>query len=275
MSRDHEEKRQGETAEAMFGKLATPLVDEAMEQASALNGDVDPEVLHKLRVALRRLRTLYWAYRPLLDEQFDEQQRAVFKFLATSAGSTRDWDILLELLNKLDVKQLAEPLQQRRDSALATSIQTITNADVKHVLHDSLREAKHQLNTGSERVPVEKFAQRRIHAAEKQLKKRIKRAQDAKQSDYAAYHEVRKAGKKVRYLLEFFEPAVGSGKGSHLKKLRRLQKRFGKLNDVVASRDLLSNEQGTLPEGSDSKRALRALRAEQKMRFKAARKAMH
>ena len=117
-------------------------------------------------------------------------------------------------------------MQQRRDSALATSIQTITNADVKHVLHDSLREAKHQLNTGSERVPVEKFAQRRIHAAEKQLKKRIKRAQDAKQSDYAAYHEVRKAGKKVRYLLEFFEPAVGSGKGSHLKKLRRLQKRF-------------------------------------------------
>ncbi len=123
------------------------------------------EVLHKLRVTLRQLCTLFWAYRPLLDEQFDEQQRAVFKFRATSAGSTRDWDILLELLNELDVTQLSEPLKVRRDSALATSIQIIANADVKHVLNDGLRQAKHQLNTGRERVPVEKFAQRRIKDA--------------------------------------------------------------------------------------------------------------
>jgi CHAD domain-containing protein len=259
-----------ETAEAMFGQLASPLVDEANAQVSALNGEVDPEVLHKLRVALRRLRTLFWAYRPLLDKEFDTQQRALCKFLATSAGSTRDWDILLELLAELDAAKDSEPLKAQRDAALATSIQTITNADVKHVLSDGLRQAKHQLNTGHERVEVERFAQTRIGAAQKQLKKRIKNALKARRSDYAAYHEVRKAGKKVRYLLEFFEPMIARKKGLKLKQLKRLQKHFGALNDVVASRTLLASHSDL-----SSKDAMRALKAEQKTRFKAARKALH
>jgi hypothetical protein len=48
-----------------------------------------------------------------------------------------------------------------------------------------------------------------------------------------------------------------------------LQKRFGALNDVVASRNLLSNHPDI-----ESETALRALKAEQKARFKAARKAL-
>jgi CHAD domain-containing protein len=259
-----------DTAEAMFGQLASPLVEEATAQVSALNEDVDPEVLHKLRVALRRLRTLFWAYRPLLDKEFDTQQRALCKFLATSAGSTRDWDILLELLDELDATQGSEPLKKQRDSALATSIQTITNADVKHVLSDGLRQAKHQLNTGHERIAMERFARARIRAAQKQLKKRIRRALKARRSDYSAYHEVRKAGKKVRYLLEFFEPMITRKKGLKLKQLKRLQKHFGALNDVVASRTLLATHSDI-----STKDAMRALKAEQKTRFKAARKALH
>jgi CHAD domain-containing protein len=141
------------------------------------------------------------------------------------------------------------------------------------VLTSGLKEANHQLNTGRHRVPVERFARKRIGAARSQLKKRIKRARRAKRSDYAAYHEVRKAGKKVRYLIEFFEPDITPRMRSKVKSLKRLQKRFGALNDVVASRDLLS--QGTLPVGSAAaKHAMRALDAEQKQRFKAARKAI-
>lgn len=83
------DKAQGEnttsnTAEAEFGKYATPLVHEALSQAATLDADPDAEVLHKLRVALRRLRTLLWAYRPVLNEEFDAKQRAIYKFLARS-----------------------------------------------------------------------------------------------------------------------------------------------------------------------------------------------
>jgi CHAD domain-containing protein len=262
------------TAEARFGDLASPLIDEAMQHAATVDGNTDPEVLHKLRVALRRLRTLFWAYRPLLDEEFDTRQRALFRYLATSAGSARDWDILIELLHELDVEGFDETVKAHRANVLATSIENLANADMKHVLLSGLKEANHQLNTGPQRVPVERFAKKRIGAARSQLKKRIKRALRAKQSDYAAYHEVRKAGKKVRYLIEFFEPDIPAKLRAEVKSLKRLQKRFGALNDVVASRDLLSNSRGEFADDASEKHALRALKAEQKHRFKAARKAI-
>lgn len=69
-------------------------------RADALETEPDAEKLDKLRVSLRQLRTLLWAYRPLLDSEFDSQQRAVNKFLANAAGSTRDWDILIGLVEK-------------------------------------------------------------------------------------------------------------------------------------------------------------------------------
>ncbi|SAK62288.1 CHAD domain-containing protein [Caballeronia fortuita] len=262
------------TAEARFGDLASPLIEEATRQASALDTDTDPEVLHKLRVAVRRLRTLFWAYRPLLDDDFDTRQRALLKYLATSAGSTRDWDILLELVKELDVEGLEEAIKAHREAALATSVQTLTNADVKHVLQSGLKDANHRLNTASQRVPVERFARKRIGAARGQLKRRIKQALRAQQSNYAAYHEVRKAGKKVRYLLELFESDIKPELRAKVKHLKRLQKRFGALNDVVASRELLVNSKDTLGGDAHAKDALRALKTEQKHRFKAARKAI-
>ncbi|SAK56405.1 CHAD domain-containing protein [Caballeronia hypogeia] len=263
-----------DTAESRFGQLASPLIDEATTHAAALDEHSDPEVLHKMRVALRRLRTLFWAYRPLLDDDFDTRQRALFKYLANSAGSTRDWDILRELLNELDLDDLDEQLEARRAAVLSSSIETISNADVKHVLVTALKEANRELNTGRRRVSMKRFARRRVGDAQDQLKRRIKKALRAKRSDYAAYHEVRKAGKKVRYLIEFFDADLSSKKRGDLKALKRLQKRFGALNDVVASRNLLSNCEGELPDGGDVGRALRALKAEQKQRFKAARKAL-
>ncbi|CAB3809004.1 CHAD domain-containing protein [Paraburkholderia fynbosensis] len=60
--------------------------------------DANAEKLHRLRVALRRLRTLLWAYRPMLDAKFDNEQRELFKSLASAAGNTRDWDILIALV---------------------------------------------------------------------------------------------------------------------------------------------------------------------------------
>ena len=85
-------------AESTFAALAAPLVDEALSQSASIHADASPESLHQLRVALRRLRSLWWAYGPLLDRQENARQRALYRFLADAAGKTRDWDILLELL---------------------------------------------------------------------------------------------------------------------------------------------------------------------------------
>jgi CHAD domain-containing protein len=257
-------------AKASFDQYAAPLVDEASERAAALQSSSDAEVLHKLRVALRRLRTLFWAYKPVLNEDFDERERAVLRFVANAAGRTRDWDILIALLPLEGDQPAHEALHARREEVLKSSRATISNADVAHMLRNALSSAHREFSEAGERISIDKLASRRLRDARKQLKRRIRHALKAKRADYAALHDVRKAGKKVRYLLDFFAPILPKKELKGRKTLKRIQKRFGDLNDVVASRHLLTAEGGEIAAGFDEARARRALKAEQKRRQKRA-----
>ena len=260
------------SAESAFASYAAPLVDEAIEHAGAVREDASPEALHKLRVSLRRLRSLWWAFEPLLDKGENTRQRALYKYLATAAGKTRDWDILIELITQDErvAHEMAPRLQAARGGALATSRETLSNADVKHLLQDALTSAKKELNTAHERVPLRKFVDKRVAISERALKKRIKRASHARRSNYTAFHDVRKAGKKLRYLLEFFEPVLHGSRKRTQKRLKQIQKRFGTLNDVVASEMLLRDNAGLLAGSGDADAALHWLRKERKRRMRAA-----
>ncbi|MFM0031513.1 CHAD domain-containing protein [Paraburkholderia madseniana] len=260
------------SAEAAFASYAAPLVDDAIELANAVREDASPEALHKLRVSLRRLRSLWWAFEPLLDKGENTRQRALYKYLATAAGKTRDWDILIELIGQDEriAREITPTLQAARSGALATSRETLSNADVKHLLQDALTSANKELNTARERVPLQKFADKRVTASERSLNKRIKRASQAKRSNYAAFHDVRKAGKKVRYLLEFFEPILSVSHKRVLKRLKQIQKRFGTLNDIVASEMLLRDNMSLLAGSGDTDATLDWLKKERKRRMRAA-----
>ncbi|MBN3754965.1 CHAD domain-containing protein [Paraburkholderia sp. Tr-20389] len=258
------------TAQAHFSHYAAPLIDNALACAAALHSDPDAEVLHRLRVSLRRLRTLLWAYRPLLDEQFDNQQRALFKFYASAAGKTRDWDILIGLLDEIGGarEQPCDALQAARAKTFDASRATLEQADVKRALRETLKEANRELNTAHERTPLPKFARKRLATAQKSMAKRMKRAARAKRSDYASYHEVRKAGKKLRYLTEFFQPMLAKKQLKAIKPLKKLQKRFGALNDVVASEQLLRDNQTLYVDDAAASHALDALAQERKRRMR-------
>lgn len=258
------------SAESSFSSYADPLVHEALQQAAALEGSAEAEQLHKLRVALRQLRTLLWAYGPTLDKDFASQQRALLKFCASAAGSTRDWDIVIDLVGESGGSALVDAFRRNRTEASETSRETLSNANLKKVLREAIAEVNRELNTQASRTPLTQFARHRVTAAEKQLKKRIRVAMKSGTSDYACFHEVRKAGKKVRYLIEFFDPLLAKKQRKGHKHLKRLQKRLGSLNDVVASRHLLKTHRATLPDSEAIDQALRSLKKEQKRRMKAA-----
>ncbi|WP_233852622.1 CHAD domain-containing protein [Paraburkholderia sp. HD33-4] len=262
-----------EPAKRAFTSYAAPLVDEAIGLAKDVHDDASPEALHKLRVSLRRLRSLWWAFAPLLDKGENSRQRAVYKFLATAAGKTRDWDILIELLRQEDdgMQALMPKLEQARRDTLATSRETLLNADVKHLLRDALATSSAQLHAAHDSdIALRKFAARRIGASERALKKRIKRARHAKRSNYAAFHDVRKAGKKLRYLFEFFGPVLKISHKRTLKRLKKIQKRFGLLNDTVASGALLRENAASLADADHMQAALDWLDRKRKRRLRAA-----
>lgn len=58
----------------------------------------DPEELHQMRVAVRRMRAMLKAARPLLDRTWADDLRAELGWLGRALGPVRDADVLLERL---------------------------------------------------------------------------------------------------------------------------------------------------------------------------------
>jgi CHAD domain-containing protein len=227
-----------------FATLAAPMVAQVAQRIGALCVSADPESLHKLRVALRRLRSLWWAYDPLIDRSQARWQRREFKALADSAGQTRDWDILKHLLvedapTPYSFAALIERVDLLRGEALLRSRATIAAANVEAMLAQRIAGVMLQLDACSFDEPLAVFAANRVATAKKALRKRMERVLRNPDSVYAEVHEVRIAGKKMRYLLEFFAPLLDSGNEIGVVALTQLQDELGKLNDIVSSEALL------------------------------------
>lgn len=270
----------GESAQARFSHYAKPLVDEALAYAALDEPGADD--FHKLRIALRRLRTLLWAWRPLLGREAAERERAFLKRAAAAAGGARDWDIAIELLGdarRKDASLAGEPLsgerlEAARRDARQRAAATLAAADLRHALREMLHNVNLALNTSPDRTSVKRLARERVRDARRSLKKRMRHAEKAKRGEYASWHEVRKGAKKLRYLLEFFEPELKARDVDRLKALKKLQTRFGKLNDAVASEQLLAQHREVFADEAGAEAALAALRRASKRRRRAASKSL-
>jgi CHAD domain-containing protein len=251
-----------------FVLLATAISGEAVFRVRKLNSSAGPEDLHKLRVALRRLRTLWWAYDPLLDRKEAKLQRREFKSLADAAGRTRDWDVLRELIAAVDASGkhsfplLIPAIDEHRAEALSFSLRSIGNAGVERILEQALADARLHLDAQCAARPIASFAEERVQVAEEALKTRVKRAISADGTDYAALHEVRIAGKKLRYLLQFFAPVLQGGHQAVIDRLTVVQDELGTLNDQVTSETLLREYAFQLGDARRVKQAIAYLQSE-------------
>lgn len=68
------------------------------QQAPAVRTDASPAELHKLRVAIRRLRSLLRAARPFLADERAESLRGELSELGSAVGAARDADVFLAYL---------------------------------------------------------------------------------------------------------------------------------------------------------------------------------
>ncbi|CAB3803410.1 hypothetical protein LMG28614_05814 [Paraburkholderia ultramafica] len=259
-----------------FSLLAAVVAEEASRRVRKLDSKADPEVLHKLRVALRRMRSLWWAYEPLLDRKDAKFQRSEFKSLASAAGKTRDWDVLRDLLLAGESMQhsftlLLRSVDAHRADALCFSRTAIGNAGVERILESALVGARYQLDLRATRPTLAKFAEDRVVSAEKALKKRVKRAVSHDDSGYTALHEVRISGKRLRYLLEFFSRVLEGNHQATIERLTSVQDELGKLNDIVTSETLLREYSPQLGEHTVVKEAVRYLEEQKKHRMRTAR----
>ncbi|WP_233852338.1 CHAD domain-containing protein [Paraburkholderia sp. HD33-4] len=227
-----------------FSSLAAPVVAEAVQRAKELSTQSDAEGFHQLRVAFRKLRALYWAYSPYLGEESTAQATEEFKRLAAVAGGTRDWDIAGDLLraaqeSNASIELLVAAAREKRAQAVEHSQTMIKSDDVEAFLNDVLLRAQTTLLSRCDGLPIRAFAEKRVLLAKRTLQKRSRRAARSEDTHEEHLHDVRKAGKKLRYLLEFFQPVIKGGRGRTIRQLTSVQDKLGQFNDIAASAALI------------------------------------
>jgi CHAD domain-containing protein len=205
--------------------------------------DTDSEFLHDLRVNVRRTRTALKLAGDGLPPGQAERFATDFAWLGALTSPVRDLDVhLLELDEVSDLDGL-EPLRthlmaQRRAQRrrLVAGLRSARFAELRtqwrHELDAAIAgPAPSTPSTGE-------FAARHIARADRRLVKRGAAIDD--QSPAEQLHGVRKRGKELRYLLEFFASLYDqAGYKKAVGELRALQDVLGRFQDACTQREAL------------------------------------
>jgi len=238
-----------------FVTLMTPIMNEAQQALQDTLNTAEEDALHRLRVAVRKLRALWWAFSPSPQPPDVRKSLAHLKAISHAAGNARDWDIVSAVLAQ-DKSQRGHRfaltrkinLQRRRAQRKAQAkirilIKETDLASMLTAMLACLAEDNVAHESRREHLTLGRLARDRLKRAKKQFLMHVHKARKRKHPDYESLHEIRKTGKKLRYLLEFFAPLLKRAKKkpaiNAAKQLTKVQTQLGSLNDVVASEILL------------------------------------
>ena len=207
--------------------------------------DLDSEFLHDLRVAVRRTRALQRELKRVFPPDELERFRQEFRWLQQVTGPSRDLDVyLLEFgdfaaavpeAHRQSLELLRELLAQRRASERQAMEEALRSERTTRLLHDwaaflerlptlPVDERPHAAR------PIGEVAARRIDRVYRRMVRMGEAIDDT--SPHEALHDLRKKGKELRYLLEFFAPLFASKVTKPMvKTLKSLQDALGRFQD--------------------------------------------
>jgi CHAD domain-containing protein len=245
---------------ATLTDLVAPMLGASVQRLLAhdvgVRLDTDPEDVHQLRVATRRLRADLRALRPALDRPRAAQLRAEASWLASLAGPVRDADVLLERIEGAlatlpkvpdgdGARLLLRIAAQRRGQheALLSAMRTerydaLLDALVEAVAHPPVR-TRARARAGRRAAAV----LRRATAGQWQaLVDAVRRVGPS--ASAADLHQVRIAAKHARYTAEAAVPVLGKHAGRLAALATRAQTLLGDLHDAVVAQAWLQDAAG-------------------------------
>jgi len=218
----------------------------------------DPEALHQMRVALRRLRSAFSLFDPILAH--DPAARALaeeIKRIAEPFGRARNLDVFLEETlpasaerrpDEPGLADLGARLGADRDAAHAAGLAVLASPEWRGLLLDLVAwtQTGPWLGEGGppERDgPARDFAGLVLDRFRKRVKKR---GRDLAGLDPEARHRVRIAAKKLRYGADFFaslfpEKTARKRHKAFAAALSDLQDHLGALNDLATAHTVLAD----------------------------------
>lgn len=232
-----------------FRRIAFACLDHLQRNHEGAATQDEPEYIHQMRVATRRLRAALRLFKPLLPPELEAALLPPLRERMALLGAARDMDVLLGEIAAPVMKSLAgEP----RLAALVGVITERRHGRRRAAMHDlrGPRFGQFVLLAGDllHRAPFDPpaaataeslaaFADARIR---KLRKKVLRLAQAARTDDPASLHALRIGIKRLRYALEFFAPlARGKSLDKQLERLTALQDTLGQINDLANAGRLL------------------------------------
>jgi CHAD domain-containing protein len=202
----------------------------------------DPEDVHQMRVATRRLRATLRAARRFFTDNETEAVRAELSWFADLLGSVRDLDVLvgqlreersgLDLPAQAGAAHIVDLLVAEREAARSRLLNAMRTKRYLRLLV-RVEELADAPPLGSSDVPVEEIARaefKKLRAAAGSV--------DAHATD-DELHRIRVRAKRARYAAEMAEPAVGKRARRFITNAKRLQDVAGELQDAVVAEERL------------------------------------
>jgi CHAD domain-containing protein len=243
-------QRSDAAAVAVLRRLAEVIED----NLDGTIADLDAEFLHDLRVAVRRSRAVQRELRPVFPAEAIAHFRAEFKWLQGVTGPARDLDVYVlefDAMRELipppmrpDLDPVLRVLRERRLAARRTMVRELRSGRMAELRRDWEGFLEELVALPTEDRPeaelaISELAGQRI----RKVYRRIRRMGEAIDEDSPSedYHDIRKQGKELRYLLELFgRPLFDDAVvGPMIKALKRLQDVLGRHQDREVQRHTL------------------------------------
>jgi len=204
----------------------------------------DPEELHAMRVATRRMRAAWRvfgdAYRPRRVRRYVDELRS----LAAALGHVRDLDVLIDGLDSyiehlppaqaVSIAPLGAAWRAERTQARRVLAQLLESDAYRRFVEDYVDFVRTDgagiaQVTATEPQRVRDSAGSRIWGAYEHV-----RAYDGvlRWADIATLHQLRIAGKRLRYTIEFFREPLGPEAPMLIERVTALQDHLGFLHDA-------------------------------------------
>ncbi len=226
----------------------------------------DNEDLHQFRVNIRRIRSLIFTHKEIIEKDIYKKLSLSFKKIAQKSNYKRDIDVFLEYLNanyEDTLDDLKSELQKARDIETKAIKSMIDSDEFSSALFDLkifIEDDKYFYINELSSLETKYFGYQKIKKLFKKVKKEIKKLD--KDTPLENFHKVRIKIKKLRYLTETFS-SFGKYK-KMIKMIKKFQEDFGNLNDKANQINIIKHYINSHKSTSSLEELLKKIEAEEK-----------
>ena len=245
------------TVEVALQRFGLRCIDHLLRNEPAALAD-EPEGIHQMRVAVRRIRSVLSALKRMLPAERHRRVSEELKWLTHSLAPARNWEVFLgdllravsnALSSRYELEHLVRAAERCRDRALNEAKQAILS---KRYTRMMLRLLRWLMARDWRNQPISEDASLLLAPIvdvapcliERRHRKARRRCKHFEQLTSAERHKLRIALKKLRYTIEF----LGSLFDKHdvqafVDRLKSLQDELGHANDIRVAYELLDQIQ--------------------------------